>query len=161
MLYLTSIICHQFVIAFPQRIDLEGLGHNFITTLSESEKDRTIAYVALAYARYGSDPLIPVFVDEISLEFGFDNTPPTSITESTSTPTAPTTLTVNPSNTTVPINFTTTAHETSEVSTTSNVSTTEPWWSQGGTWMVVSVLITVGSAVVIVVFIVLIIRNRP
>ncbi len=46
---------------------VEGVGDEFITTLAEVDKEREIKYVAIAAARYGSDPLFPMLVDEISI----------------------------------------------------------------------------------------------
>ncbi|MFW9845022.1 MAG: hypothetical protein ACFFEV_10635, partial [Candidatus Thorarchaeota archaeon] len=46
---------------------VEGIGQGIITGLTEDDFNREIKYVAIASARFGSDPLFPVLVDELYL----------------------------------------------------------------------------------------------
>jgi hypothetical protein len=48
---------------------VEGIEPEMITGLTDADLNREIKYVAIASARYGSDPLLPVLVDEISLNY--------------------------------------------------------------------------------------------
>ncbi len=48
-----------------------GIGQSIITGPTESDYDRVIKYVAIASARYGSDPLFPRLVDEIFLNYQY------------------------------------------------------------------------------------------
>ena len=49
---------------------------------------------------------------------------------------------------------------TTTVGTSPSNSTTTPWWNVGEVWQVMSTVITIGSIVIMIVFVVLIIRSR-
>ena len=48
---------------------VEGIGEEMLTGLSESDFNREIKYVALASARFGYDPMFPLYVDDISINY--------------------------------------------------------------------------------------------
>ncbi len=54
---------------------VEGVGQELISGLSEADFDRVIKYVAIASARYGSDPMFQLLVDEIYLNYRIANEP--------------------------------------------------------------------------------------
>ncbi|MHA2159669.1 MAG: DUF2341 domain-containing protein, partial [Candidatus Thorarchaeota archaeon] len=58
------------------QVYVEGFGESILTGLSEADFNREIKYVAIASARFGSDPLLPVRIDEISLNYEFVSRPP-------------------------------------------------------------------------------------
>ncbi|TFH03516.1 MAG: DUF2341 domain-containing protein, partial [Candidatus Thorarchaeota archaeon] len=55
---------------------VDGIGQDILPGLTEADFDREIKYVAVASARYGSDPLIPVHIDEIYLNYEIPSEPP-------------------------------------------------------------------------------------
>jgi hypothetical protein len=57
-------------------VSIEGLGSAMVQGLNASDFDRQVKYVAIASARYGSDPMFPVLVDDISLNYETGTNPP-------------------------------------------------------------------------------------
>ena len=57
-------------------VSVEGLGSATVQGLKASDFDRQVKYVAIASARYGSDLMFPVLVDQISLNYEAGTNPP-------------------------------------------------------------------------------------
>ena len=135
---------------------VEGIGSGLVTTLSSDEMSRKITYLAIAFAKSVSYTLIPITVDEISIEYSSiaEDITTASTSEITSTTNTTSTISQGVTNST-PTTLTSAGNVTSE-----STSSTGAWWSQAGTWTIISVIVTIGSGAVIVVFIVLIIRNK-
>ena len=135
---------------------VEGTGSELITTLSPNEMSRRITYIAIAFARSVSYTLIPITVGDISIEYSSitEDITPTTTSESTLTTTMNSTISQGVTNSSSLIS-TSTGNVTSE-STSSNGD----WWSQAGTWTIISAIITIGSTGIIIVFVALIVRNK-
>jgi len=54
---------------------VEGIGEELIMGLTEIDFNREIKYVALASARYGSDPMFPLLIDELYLSYEIQSVP--------------------------------------------------------------------------------------
>jgi hypothetical protein len=85
---------------------------------------------------------------------------PSTITATTQTSPLTSFTTTTPIYSTSESTTSSTSTTTVDTQPTNTNSTTTPWWNAGEVWQVMSIVITIGSVVVMIVFVVLIIRSR-